>query len=222
MFERFTGTARSIVVDAQVHARRFGHSWIGCEHLLLTAASSDSPAGAALRDCGLTPERLRERILAPSRTGPFADLDREALASIGIDLDEVERRIAATFGADALTARQRSCSRRDDRARAWRFRLQRALYATVLRSRRRRRTALIRPQGEPRGGHIPFSPRAKRALERSLRVALARHDKYIGAEHLAIALVCTPDGAVPRLLTELGLSADVLRVAITDRYRAAS
>jgi ATP-dependent Clp protease ATP-binding subunit ClpA len=221
MFERFTGVARSIVVDAQVQARRFGHSWIGCEHLLLATVASDSPAGAALRECGLTPERLREGILAPAQSSLFADLDRDALASIGIDLDEVERRLAARFGAQALTAR-RACSPRGDHARAWRRRVERALYATVLRRRRRRRAALIRPQGQQRGGHIPFTPRVKRALERSLREALARHDKYIGAEHLAIALVGTPDGAVPRLLNDLGLSADVLRVAVTERYRAAS
>jgi hypothetical protein len=184
--------------------------------------ASDSPAGAALRGCGLTPERLRERILDVPRSGLFADLDRAALASIGIDLDEVERRIAARFGAEALTARRRSCSRQRDHAQAWGSRVRRVLYATVLRGRRRRRTALIRPQGQQRGSHIPFSPRAKRALERSLREALARHDKYIGAEHLAIALVGTPDGAVPRLLNDLGLSADVLRVAVTERYRAAS
>ena len=33
MFERFTDTAREIVVQAQANARRLGHNWIGCEHL---------------------------------------------------------------------------------------------------------------------------------------------------------------------------------------------
>jgi len=35
MFERFTTDARTVVSDAQQHARRMGHRYIGCEHLLL-------------------------------------------------------------------------------------------------------------------------------------------------------------------------------------------
>jgi ATP-dependent Clp protease ATP-binding subunit ClpA len=35
MFERFTPDARTVVVHAQEHARRLGHRYIGCEHLLL-------------------------------------------------------------------------------------------------------------------------------------------------------------------------------------------
>ena len=41
MFERFTPEARHIVVQAQDYARRFGHNYIGCEHL--SAPPEDSP-----------------------------------------------------------------------------------------------------------------------------------------------------------------------------------
>ena len=40
MFERFTDTARHVVVQAQHDARRLGHNYIGCEHLLLAAAAA--------------------------------------------------------------------------------------------------------------------------------------------------------------------------------------
>lgn len=220
MFERFTGVARSIVVGAQQHARDLGHSRIGAEHLLLAAASADSPAGAALRECGLTPERLREHLIDEARSGLFADLDRTALASVGIDLDEVQRRIEATFGPDALDAAGRT--RREREPRSLRATLRSLLHATLLRRRRHRRRALIARERPRPGGHIPFSPDAKHVLERSLREALARHDTCIGAEHLALALAATPGGAVPRLLGDLGLSADVVRAAVADRYRAAS
>ena len=43
MFERFTADGREIVVAAQKHARRLGHNYIGCEHLLLSAASLLGP-----------------------------------------------------------------------------------------------------------------------------------------------------------------------------------
>jgi ATP-dependent Clp protease ATP-binding subunit ClpA len=50
MFERLTDTARHVVVQAQHDARRLGHNYIGCEHLLLAAAAAAEPAGAILRD----------------------------------------------------------------------------------------------------------------------------------------------------------------------------
>jgi ATP-dependent Clp protease ATP-binding subunit ClpA len=46
MFERFTGDARTAVVQAQAHARRLGHRHIGCEHLLLAVVSTGGPAAA--------------------------------------------------------------------------------------------------------------------------------------------------------------------------------
>ena len=54
MFERFTDSARHLLVKAQHEARRLGHNYIGCEHLLLAAAGLAEPAGAALRDQGVT------------------------------------------------------------------------------------------------------------------------------------------------------------------------
>ena len=42
MFERFTDSARQVVVQAQSQARQLGHGFIGCEHLLLALVSLDS------------------------------------------------------------------------------------------------------------------------------------------------------------------------------------
>ena len=63
MFERFTDTARHVVVQAQEDARRLGHGYIGCEHLLLAAAAAAEPASTVLRDQGVTPERIEAEIL---------------------------------------------------------------------------------------------------------------------------------------------------------------
>ncbi|HEY1002252.1 MAG TPA: Clp protease N-terminal domain-containing protein, partial [Streptosporangiaceae bacterium] len=63
MFERFTDTARHVVVQAQADARRLGHNYIGCEHLLLAAAAAAEPASAVLRDQGVTPERIEAALL---------------------------------------------------------------------------------------------------------------------------------------------------------------
>jgi ATP-dependent Clp protease ATP-binding subunit ClpA len=77
------------------------------------------------------------------------------------------------------------------------------------------------PGAQP-AGHIPFTPRAKKSLEHSLREAKARHDNYIGVEHLMLALVGRNDGAVPPILSALGTTQATLRAAILDRYRRAS
>ena len=93
MFERFTAGARAIVVQAQENARRLGHGYIGCEHLLLAAASTGEPAGAALRELGVTPEGVEAEIVRLAGLGQAAGLfsapNRDALASIGIDIDAV-------------------------------------------------------------------------------------------------------------------------------------
>ena len=46
MFERFTADARKVVADAQQHARRLGHHYIGCEHLLLAVGRAGLVAAA--------------------------------------------------------------------------------------------------------------------------------------------------------------------------------
>jgi len=52
-------------------------------------------------------------------------------------------------------------------------------------------------------GHRAFTPGAKSILEKSLRVALGRGDRFIGEEHLLLALTATP-GTVADVLAEHG------------------
>jgi ATP-dependent Clp protease ATP-binding subunit ClpA len=218
MFERFTGDARAAVVQAQKHARRLGHRYIGCEHLLLATASTAEPASAALREHGVTPEGVETEIVRLVGLGRTANLfsasDREALASIGIDLDVVRARIEAAFGPDAFT-------RRGPSACGSRPAVRKNPVALLRRARRGGHHQHATPGAAP-SGHLPFTPRAKKSLELSLREAQARHDSYIGVEHLTLALVGMKDGAVPPILSALGASQAALRAAILDRYRKAS
>jgi ATP-dependent Clp protease ATP-binding subunit ClpA len=219
MFERFTGDARAAVVQAQQHARRLGHRYIGCEHLLLVAASTGEPASAALREHGVTPEGVETEIVRLVGLGQTASLfsasDREALAFIGIDLDVVRARVEAAFGPDAFTRAAPATCRRSRPA-------VKKNPVALLRRARRGGHHQHSIAGAAPTGHIPFTPRAKKSLERSLREAEARHDSYIGIEHLTLALVGMKDGAVPPILSALGASQAALRAAILDRYRKAS
>ena len=222
MFERFTDSARQVVVLAQSEARQLGHRFIGCEHLLLALVATDEPAAAVLREHDLTPERTRAevlRLLGPGRAvGLLGGLDREALASIGIDLDVVRSRIEAVFGPDALTRAAPAASRRHRRGLGSRLRRP-ARNARLLPARTR--TAKLLDVAEAPRGHIPFTDRAKKALARSLREALVRGDNYIGVEHVALALLSMDGGMVPLILSAVGVSPDTLRTAILDRYRKA-
>ena len=232
MFERFTDTARHVLVQAQKDARRLGHSYIGCEHLLLAAAAAAEPAGTVLRDQGVTPERIEAVILRTTgrgqAAGPVGGLDREALASIGIDLDVVRARIEAAFGPDALSRALPAARRRPRPA------LGKGPLARLTRRRRRHRARRHVPlpavpfrqrpasAGLGPGGHIPFTPRAKKTLALSLREAEALHDNHIGVQHLTLALLRPQDGTVPEILSALGAPATSLRAAILARYRKAS
>ncbi len=67
-----------------------------------------------------------------------------------------------------------------------------------------------RSQQDPPRGHIPFTPRAKKTLQLSLREAIALGHGYIGTEHILLGLVREDDGVAVRVLN--GLGADPNRV----------
>jgi ATP-dependent Clp protease ATP-binding subunit ClpC len=59
-------------------------------------------------------------------------------------------------------------------------------------------------------GHIPFTPRAKKVLELSLREALQLGHNYIGTEHILLGLIREGEGVAAQVLMKLG--ADLSRV----------
>jgi ATP-dependent Clp protease ATP-binding subunit ClpA len=187
MFERFTDPARKVTVDAQLVARRLGHSHIGTEHLLLGLLETDGVAAQVLGGLGITAAAVEREIVTEVGRGPLGTGDAEALGAIGIDLDEVRRRMEASFGPGALHWHP------DPRCRGER----------------------------PRLGHVPFSPRAKKVLELSLREALALKHRYIGTEHLLLGLVREGEGLAMLVLTRLGAGPHVIRARVLDALRSA-
>jgi ribosomal protein S18 acetylase RimI-like enzyme len=63
----------------------------------------------------------------------------------------------------------------------------------------------------PPAGHIPFTPRAKKVLELSLREALQLGHNYIGTEHLLLGLVREGEGVAAQVLGILGVELDDVR-----------
>lgn len=72
---------------------------------------------------------------------------------------------------------------------------------------------IIGRDSQPPSGHIPFTPRAKKVLEYSLREALQLGHNYIGTEHILLGLIREGEGVAAQVLTNLG--ADLPRVRQT-------
>jgi ATP-dependent Clp protease ATP-binding subunit ClpA len=198
---RMTRDAIAVAIGAYEHAIRLGHRYLGSEHFLIALASADQPAGAVLREHGVTPERVEEEIARRAGAALFGDLDRDALEVIGIDVDAVRARIEASFGPQALTQASQALHREP----------------------RLRRLDPRRVSGAGRDGvFLPHAPGVDQSLHNARVAAQARHDTQIGVEHLALGLLAASEGPVPSILPALSVSAPPLRAAILDRCRQAS
>ncbi|GGR29644.1 Clp protease N-terminal domain-containing protein [Streptomyces netropsis] len=197
MFERFTKEARFAVIQAQEEARDLAHTWIGSEHLLLAIATrTGAPGATTLARLGITHAALRAT-LTPA--GPLDGGDAEALRALGIDLDAVRARAEERFGPGALGPRQEE-------------------------PQARRVFPFGRHKGGAKGskGHIPFTPRAKKALERSLREALARKDHHIGVEHVLLGVLAPEDAVTAGVLRRLGTDPETVRAGLMADLDAAA
>jgi ATP-dependent Clp protease ATP-binding subunit ClpA len=195
MFERFTHGAREAVVRAQAEAKDLDQSPIGTQHVLLALVADETGAVArALRDSGVDEVYVRDEIIRRVGAGapnldPLPDADTEdaaALRAIGIDLDQVRRAIEQNFGPGALRLPRDTEPKRRG--------LLRRFYA---------------------GGHTPFSPRAKKVLELSLREALRLKHNFIAPEHIALGVLREGQGLGAQILAEAGVDFTKLRADLT-------
>jgi ATP-dependent Clp protease ATP-binding subunit ClpA len=195
MFERFTASARYVVIEAREEAQRSRHRYVGTEHLLLALLTEDDGVAAGvLREAGINAERIRadiERIVGPngasasddeSSPSPLGEDDAAALRAIGIDLDAVRAAIEETFGEGALQPPVDPPKR--------------GLFG--------------RRNGSSFGGPS-LSPRAKKVLELSLREAIHLKHPVIGSEHILLGLIREGEGLAAFVLTAAGLDLAELR-----------
>ncbi|SNR53067.1 Clp protease N-terminal domain-containing protein [Blastococcus mobilis] len=112
------------------------------------------------------------------------DLDADALGSLGIDLDAIRDKVEEAFGPGALDKRSED------------------------------RSVGARGPGGRRGGHIPFSPRAKKVLELSLREALAMKSRSITDGHILLGLIRDGEGLAMKVLHDRGVDLPALRAEL--------
>jgi hypothetical protein len=199
MTRNFTEDANAIVVRAYEHAVRLGHPRLGGEHLLLALAAASQPAGAVLREHGVTPERTEEETVRLSGGGLFGDLDRDALAAVGVDLSAVHATTEASFGREALTRAARAAHR----GHRW-FNPRRSAFVG--------RDGACLPLGPGTGQALQFALRRARREGRSRRAS-----QPAGVDDLALGILASSEGLVPPILSGLGISAPALSTAILDR-----
>jgi len=200
MFERFTAAARESVVEAQAEASRLQHNYIGTEHILLgLLAGPETTAGRVLLRLGIDSEAARADVAAIVGSHAPGEPDASALDAIGIDLDAVRRRVEEAFGPGALDRgfSSQPCGRRGgSRWEGGRGRRRKTLTGTF--------------------GHIPFTPRAKKVLELSLREALHFGHNYIGPEHVLLGMLREGQGLAAQILVRRGLSIDSIRAQVLE------
>lgn len=190
-FERFSQHARHVVLLAQQEARALGHDYLGTEHLLLGLLTEHAGLAARiLSDLGINPQAIRKEVTEIIGRGPPTRPDPEALRSIGIDLDAVRSKVEEAFGPGAL---DRMFARREPGLMG-------------------RRTCRKRVPA----GFVPFTPRAKKALELSLRAARQLGHDRIGTEHILLGLLAEGEGMAAELLGRSGVDVTRARTSIID------
>ncbi|HEY1279099.1 MAG TPA: Clp protease N-terminal domain-containing protein [Acidimicrobiales bacterium] len=68
----------------------------------------------------------------------------------------------------------------------------------------------------PPEGHIPFTPRAKKVLELSLREALQLGHNYIGTEHILLGLIREGEGVAAQILVQRGADLERVRKMVME------
>ena len=75
---------------------------------------------------------------------------------------------------------------------------------------------IVGPGPQAPNGHIPFTPRAKKVLELSMREAIQLNHGYIGTEHILLGMVRANEGVANQVLVKLGAEPSAVRQAVMD------
>ena len=75
---------------------------------------------------------------------------------------------------------------------------------------------IVGPGPQAPNGHIPFTPRAKKVLELSMREAIQLNHGYIGTEHILLGMVRANEGVANQVLAKLGVEPAAVRQAVMD------
>jgi ATP-dependent Clp protease ATP-binding subunit ClpA len=158
---RMTPQAREVVRLAYLESRELGHPILADEHVLLgLLRHGEGRAAELLAQHGLDLDTARAALLRVGPAVPPRVYPEHALRTFGIDVAELNDRLADTFGSDAVLLAQRRVRRRP----RWRG-------------------------GHPRPNVPCLHSLAKRSFEIAGRLADRRGDPGVGPEHLLYGIL---------------------------------
>jgi ATP-dependent Clp protease ATP-binding subunit ClpA len=221
MGDRFTQQVRRVLDLARDEADRFGHRYVGPEHLVL-GLLRDGSSGAAwiLRARGVDLEsaraalgRLAERGVVP---GPRPS-DAELLGTLGIDLEAIHRDIEQVFGVQALehATREATRARRGGVGRVPRTPLCGPPFLTT------QATYLASQQAKAVGHGAVGSELLLLGVLEDVRTPWPRcmSNPWVRQLHASVGLPEDYRGAAGALLTALGVDLEELRDAASAELR---
>jgi ATP-dependent Clp protease ATP-binding subunit ClpC len=201
MFERFTDRARRVVVLAQEEARMLNHNYIGTEHILLGLIhEGEGVAAKALESLGISLDAVRPGGRGVRMFERFTDRARRVVVLAQEEARMLNHNYIGTehillgliHEGEGVAAKALES------------------LGIALEGVRQQVEEIIGQGQQAPSGHIPFTPRAKKVLELSLREALQLGHNYIGTEHILLGLIREGEGVAAQVLVKLG--ADLNRV----------
>ncbi len=231
MFERFTNSARHVVVLAQEEARRLQHNYIGTEHILLGLLGE--PEGVALRALerfGLTLEGARAEVTTmvgigkakPTGHIPFTPRAKKTLELALREAVQLHHKFIGTehillgviregegIGAQILT--QHSPDLVQIRMAVLDLMSTTPIEATMSRRWLRRWSGEESERTE--SAELRTTPAADVSLTEASRLA---GSQPVGSHHLLLAAIADPETAAARALAALGVDLDRARAALRN------
>jgi Clp amino terminal domain, pathogenicity island component len=222
MADRFSGQVGRAMDLAREEAERFGHRYVGSEHLLLgLLRDGDNPAAGMLRARGMdlvaaraALGRLADRGVVP---GPRPS-DAELLGTLGIDLEAIRRDTEQSFGIQALrnATREATRARRGGIGRVPRTPLCGPPFLTT------QATYLASRRAEALGYDAVTPELLLLGVLEDVRTPWPRcmSNPWVRQLHASVGLPESYRGAAEPLLGSLGVDLEELRAALLARLRA--
>lgn len=222
MADRFSGQVGRVMELAREEADRFGHRYVGPEHLLLgMLREGSSPAARMLQARGMELAaaraalgRLADRGVVP---GPRPN-DAELLGTLGIDLEAIRRTTEQSFGIHALrnATREATRARRGGVGRVPRTPLEGPAVLTT------QATWLASRRAEALGYDAVTPELLLLGVLEDVRTPWPRcmSNPWVRQLKAAVGLPAGYQGAAGSLLTALAVDPDELRNAVSAALRA--
>ena len=218
MFERFTESARQVVVNANDAARELGHPHIGTEHVLLgLLADPASNASRVLNSLGVTAERARERVVEVVPPGDHPTNGQIPFAPRAKRVLELALRESLSHGSTAVGTGAHP-PRGGARTRASRL----ASCSNSVPTRRRSATRSPPPpvpRSRCRGVPEPdtfewFTDRACQVVVLAQAEVRELGFSHIGTEAVLLGLLREEEGLAARVLTSFDVTLELARAEV--------